>query len=51
MGAAFLVVCRWIVFAMGRLARDPQFQVHGVVLVTNYDLVKLADVKYMAGQL
>jgi hypothetical protein len=32
-------------------ARDPNFQVHGVVLVFNFDSVKLTDAKFMAGQL
>jgi hypothetical protein len=36
---------------MSRLARDPNFQVHGVILVANLDSVKLTDAKFMAGQL
>lgn len=36
---------------MSRLAHDPQFQINGVVLINNFDSVKLADAKFMAGQL
>jgi hypothetical protein len=36
---------------MSRLARDPNFQVHGLVLVFSFDSVKLTDAKFMAGQL
>ncbi|WIA38542.1 hypothetical protein OEZ86_001860 [Tetradesmus obliquus] len=45
------LLIRWQVFVMSRLARDPAFQVHGVVLVGNFDSVKLTDAKFMAGQL
>jgi hypothetical protein len=49
--AALILLRRWQVFVMSRLARDPNFQVHGVVLVGNFDSVKLADAKFMARQL
>jgi hypothetical protein len=51
MYVAVAALRRWQVFVMSRLARDSNFQVHGVVLVFNFDSVKLTDAKFMAGQL